>query len=179
MSLKRSSDVANTEAVDVVQDISKKMDEFVNAVAMLKDLEEKPDRIKDSIKKAELDKHQRMDEFDKKLSAHQLRTVQSVLEKQNKVAVDVEEYAELQALQIRDGQEIRSAKKQKTVSTIEQKVDIEMQLNTLKYAKKFAEAAAKEASFKTEKSMLYRTIQTLRDEIESQKKLTSELALTK
>eukprot|EP01059_Diplonema_ambulator_P035504 TRINITY_DN8370_c0_g2_i1.p1 TRINITY_DN8370_c0_g2~~TRINITY_DN8370_c0_g2_i1.p1 ORF type:complete len:180 (+),score=92.42 TRINITY_DN8370_c0_g2_i1:121-660(+) len=177
MSAKRSSDAANAEVVEVVADISKKIDDFISAVAVLKDLEEKPDRIRDEVTNAEREKHARQAEFDRKMEEHELMTIQNVLQKQNKVSIDIEEYKELQALQVREDADTRAAKKQKFDDEVSVKVKTELELKELQYAKKFAEATAKEASFATEKNMLYMTIESLRAEIESQKKLTSELAL--
>eukprot|EP01059_Diplonema_ambulator_P017247 TRINITY_DN29226_c0_g1_i1.p1 TRINITY_DN29226_c0_g1~~TRINITY_DN29226_c0_g1_i1.p1 ORF type:complete len:199 (+),score=91.64 TRINITY_DN29226_c0_g1_i1:48-599(+) len=177
MSLKRPSDVANAEVMDVVNDISKKLDEFVHAVAILDDLDEKPLRIRDEVTKAELEKHARMQEFDKKLKEHKLITVQNVLQQQGKVAIDIDEYKELQGLHVRDAAAIRAEKKRKFDEMVAEKVSVEMELKKLQYAKKFAEATAREAAFQTEKNMLYMTIESLKNEIESQKKLTSELAL--
>eukprot|EP01064_Diplonema_japonicum_P004707 TRINITY_DN13091_c1_g1_i1.p1 TRINITY_DN13091_c1_g1~~TRINITY_DN13091_c1_g1_i1.p1 ORF type:complete len:194 (-),score=110.21 TRINITY_DN13091_c1_g1_i1:42-581(-) len=179
MSLKRSSDAANAEVVEVVSDISKKIDDFISAVAVLKDLEEKPDRIKDEVENAEREKHARMDAFDRKMEEHELMTIQEILRKQNKESIDLEEYKELQALQVREDADTRETKKRKFEADVSDKVKTELQLKELQYTKKFAEATAKEASFTTEKNMLYMTIESLRAEIESQKKLTSELALRK
>eukprot|EP01060_Flectonema_neradi_P031912 TRINITY_DN496_c0_g1_i1.p1 TRINITY_DN496_c0_g1~~TRINITY_DN496_c0_g1_i1.p1 ORF type:complete len:192 (+),score=65.01 TRINITY_DN496_c0_g1_i1:57-632(+) len=175
---KRSSDAANPEVVEVVSDISKKIDDFMVAVAQLKDLEEKPDRIRDEVANAEREKHARMAEFDRKMIEHEMMTIQNVLQKQNKVAIDIDELKELQALQVREDAESRQIKRTKFESDVDEKVKTELKLKEFQYAKKFAEATAKETSFKTEKEMLYLTISGLKEEIESQKKLTSDLALS-
>ena len=175
---KRSSDAANPEVVEVVSDISKKIDDFLVAVAQLKDLEEKPDRIRDEVANAEREKHARMAEFDRKMVEHEMMTIQNVLQKQNKVAIDIDELKELQALQVREDADARQIKRTKFDGDVDEKVKTELKLKEFQYAKKFAEAKAKETSFKTEKDMLYMTIEGLKNEIESQKKLTSDLALS-
>ena len=176
--MKKSSDAANMEVVNVIGDISKKMDDFVNAVALLKDLEEKPERIRDEVCQAEMEKHARIKDFDKNMKEHRLMTIQQVLQKQNKVAIDTEEVAELRALQMREAASERAAKKARFDEDVEKRVAIELDLKRLHYDKKIAEAEAKATSFETERAILKKTIEGLRDEIESQKQLTSQLAMS-
>ncbi|KAJ9446308.1 hypothetical protein DIPPA_03410 [Diplonema papillatum] len=177
MPIKRSSDAANLEVMEVVGDISKRIDEFISAVALLKDLEEKPDRIRDEVANAEREKHARMTEFDRKMEEHEMMTIQNVLQRQNKVSIDIDEFKELQALQVKESKDEQEVKKRKFDEEVAEKVKTELKLKELQYAMKMAEAKAKETSFSTEKNMLHLTIESLRAEIESQKKLTSELAL--
>ena len=178
MSGKRSSDAANREVVDVVGDISKKMDDFLASVAALRDLEEKPQRIQDEVALAEREKDARTEEFDKNMLDHELMTIQNVLQKQNKVSIDIDELNDLRALQRREDKDERVAKKARFDEEVESKVKIELDLKKLHYEKKVAEATAREASFSTERDILQNTIVALREEINSQKDLTSQLALS-
>ncbi|KAJ9468370.1 hypothetical protein DIPPA_29954 [Diplonema papillatum] len=177
--MKRSSDTANTEVMDVVTDIAKKMEAMVSSAAMLRDLEEKPDRIRDEVAQAEREKHARMAEFDRKMEEHEMMTIQSVLQRQNKVSIDSEEYKELQMLQVKENKEEQERKKRKFDDELEERAKTELRLKELEFAKKMAEARAQETSFATERNMLYMTIEGLRAEIESQKALTSELAASR
>eukprot|EP00659_Diplonema_papillatum_P010381 gene10381-15985_t len=137
------------------------------------------DLYTDEVAQAEREKHARMAEFDRKMEEHEMMTIQSVLQRQNKVSIDSEEYKELQMLQVKENKEEQERKKRKFDDELEERAKTELRLKELEFAKKMAEARAQETSFATERNMLYMTIEGLRAEIESQKALTSELAASR
>eukprot|EP01064_Diplonema_japonicum_P023047 TRINITY_DN33501_c0_g1_i1.p2 TRINITY_DN33501_c0_g1~~TRINITY_DN33501_c0_g1_i1.p2 ORF type:complete len:191 (+),score=68.67 TRINITY_DN33501_c0_g1_i1:67-639(+) len=138
-------------------------------------LREKVDRISEQIQIAEKDKGDRVGQVEKDIASHELKAISAALLKYNKVPVDAFEIKELRKLE-RSTEEENAKKKQKLATEVAEKVNAQVRFNELQFAEKFAETQAKEVAFQAERKTLTETIEALRLEIESQKKLTGDIA---
>ena len=144
-------------------------------ISFVTGLRSKVDTISDDIGKEEKEREERVGLVEKLIAAHEFEKVQEALKHHNKTMIDAFEFKELRALESGVESE-RAKKKQKLNTEVEIKVKDELRFMEHDFAERFATAEAKEKSFQAERRTLTETIEALRVEIESQKRLTGDIA---
>eukprot|EP01064_Diplonema_japonicum_P001657 TRINITY_DN110_c0_g1_i1.p1 TRINITY_DN110_c0_g1~~TRINITY_DN110_c0_g1_i1.p1 ORF type:complete len:214 (+),score=81.31 TRINITY_DN110_c0_g1_i1:70-642(+) len=138
-------------------------------------LKDKMERVAGLIEEAEKERSERVGQVEKDIAEHELKAVTAALMKHKKVCVDAFEVKELRRLE-RGGVEDQAKKRQKLDTEVAKRVQEEVRFKELQFAEKFAETLAKESAFQVERKTLAESIEALRLEIESQKKLTGDIA---
>eukprot|EP01059_Diplonema_ambulator_P025340 TRINITY_DN42394_c0_g1_i1.p2 TRINITY_DN42394_c0_g1~~TRINITY_DN42394_c0_g1_i1.p2 ORF type:complete len:191 (+),score=67.68 TRINITY_DN42394_c0_g1_i1:76-648(+) len=175
MPARRKGEPLMRDLHSMTEEIDSKIPAGKSGLEFVQGLKSKVDRISEEIFEAEKDKADRVGQVEKDMAAYELTAVTQALAKYNKVAVDAFEIRELRKLE-KDVETENARKKQKLNSDVADKVNAQVRFNELKFAEKFAETQAKELAFEAERKTLTETIEALRLEIESQKKLTGDIA---
>ena len=145
------------------------------ALGNLAGLQENVDKVSELITEADKDKEERIGKVTKDIDMHELKAVEVALMKHNKVPVDAFEIQQLKRLE-KDAENDMQKKRQKLNTEVAEKVAAEVRFKELQFAEQFAEMQAKEMAFQAERKTLLETVEALRGEIESQKKLTGDIA---
>ncbi|KAJ9446309.1 hypothetical protein DIPPA_03408 [Diplonema papillatum] len=166
----------------LVRDLHASTEEIETKIAQAKatlenlaQLKEKVDAVSELIREADKDKEERVGKVERDIADHELKAIENALLKHNKVPVDAFEVQQLRGLEKAQQQE-KAAKKQKLSTMVQQRVSDQLRFKELEFAEKYADVRAKEQAFSSERKTLTQTIEALRLEIESQKKLTGDIA---
>ena len=160
------------------QVVSGKLAEFMKAYDLLPDIKDRMDAISDRIYEEDKRKADMMGRIEKEIESHELAVVQAALKESNKIAVDQMEVYTLRNLNNERDQE-KEQDKQKMAQEIAMKVADQARFQELEFASTFAEAQATENAIEAERRALHEEIKSLRNEIASQKKLSSDIVRAK
>eukprot|EP01064_Diplonema_japonicum_P012403 TRINITY_DN1987_c0_g1_i1.p1 TRINITY_DN1987_c0_g1~~TRINITY_DN1987_c0_g1_i1.p1 ORF type:complete len:214 (+),score=57.74 TRINITY_DN1987_c0_g1_i1:72-713(+) len=155
--------------------IKKKEEAFEKAVSLLPGMKERMDELSDKIYAAEKEKQDHMGKIEKEIANHELEVITKALLKQNKMPKDMMELAQLRQAERQNEME-KNQKRQKLDQEVNEKVAQESRFKEIEFQQKFSEYTAREQAFLNEKRTLLETISSLRAEISSQKKLSSDIA---
>eukprot|EP01063_Lacrimia_lanifica_P024066 TRINITY_DN32034_c0_g1_i1.p2 TRINITY_DN32034_c0_g1~~TRINITY_DN32034_c0_g1_i1.p2 ORF type:complete len:191 (+),score=116.52 TRINITY_DN32034_c0_g1_i1:56-628(+) len=159
----------------MTDDIDLKIDLASKHLADVKGLKKKVNDVAERIQAADKDKSERMGKVEKEIAAHELKTIEVALLKNHQLPVDAFEMKSLRKLQ-KESEEQNAQKKQKLNSEVAEKVAQRVRFTELQFQEKYADLEAKEKAFQAERKTLNETIEALRTEIESQKRLTGDIA---
>eukprot|EP01059_Diplonema_ambulator_P014018 TRINITY_DN2480_c4_g1_i1.p1 TRINITY_DN2480_c4_g1~~TRINITY_DN2480_c4_g1_i1.p1 ORF type:complete len:229 (+),score=72.76 TRINITY_DN2480_c4_g1_i1:49-735(+) len=156
-------------------EIAKKVEAFHEAVKWLPGMKQRMDELSDKIYSAEKEKQDLLGRIEKEIANYELEVITKALLKQNKMPKDQIELQQLrQQEQNVAGEE--EAKRRKLDEEVREKVAAQARFKDVEFEQKYSEYAAREQAFLSEKRTLLETIASLRSEIESQKKLSSDIA---
>jgi hypothetical protein len=173
--------VEKNEVIRVVKEISKKMDEFSDSVVKLQELKESIQELDEELAEKEKVNKIRLDYLHKEFQDNKLKAIQNAVYELGKVIISKEELDEmkkdLEKLRNTEQSQINSLKLEAEQSYNE-KLNHALNVSKLQHDCETAQLKAEVEMHKKEVDNLRETVQRMLSELESQKKLTAEIANT-
>eukprot|EP01061_Rhynchopus_euleeides_P003662 TRINITY_DN1295_c1_g3_i1.p1 TRINITY_DN1295_c1_g3~~TRINITY_DN1295_c1_g3_i1.p1 ORF type:complete len:228 (+),score=81.61 TRINITY_DN1295_c1_g3_i1:52-684(+) len=158
--------------------VSDKLSDFEAAYAELPNLKERIEAISDKIFLAEKEKADATWKMDRELAEYELGRVKEALKEHNKTVVDQMELHSLRnESQKRTHEDNERKRKFETDVTLQ--VTEQARFKDLEFARDYAEIEARVRAIESERKNMVDTIASLRHEIASQKKLSSDIVRAK
>jgi hypothetical protein len=180
MSTARARALREKNAVaKLVKDLNKKMDSFEDAVEELKILKDSITEMNDQIAEQEQTNVETMKRLKADLKDNRTRTLNEAVEEMGKVIVSTDELEEYKAEAERWKAEcgrVKLAVADEVKEKVEEQVDRQLKILELQNECKTAELNASNESFKKEVQNLKEAIGRMSEELNSQKKLTADVA---
>lgn len=167
------------QVAKLILEMNKKMDAFVEAVEEFKLLKEEVPALNEELGAKKAEHAKRLEAFEKELHENRARILHEEAAKAGKTLISTEDLEELKAElgKRKDGMQRLKAQTHAEIKVqVQEEVEKKAEIERLMHEKDKAELVAENANLKKEIENLKEASKRLSDELESQKKLTANIA---
>lgn len=180
MNSSRSKKLREQNAVmALVKDLTKRMSDFEDSVNELKILKDSILEINDEVSRQETDNAANLERLKKDLKENRIKILNEAAREGNKVLITQEELNELNSIikKLKGDLERQKAEETATIlSRVEEQIGHRLKVQELQHECAIAELNASNTSLKNQVDQLNEYIERMSGELESQKKLTADVA---
>jgi len=177
--MSRARKVSKNELVKVAKEINRRMSDFEDSVQKLQDLKDTLVELNDGLEEQEQLNKDKMDQLNKDFEDNKIKAVAVAVESLGKVVISQEELAELKT-NLEKAKSVGKEHAEQRISNIQKKCDEKIEqslkLQQLQHECDTAQLRAEVEAQTKAIANLNSTLDRMTDELNSQKKLTADVA---
>jgi len=169
----------NNQLVKLVKDLNKRMESFEDAVQELKLLKDSVTDINDQISEQEATNSETLRQLREDLRENKLKALTEAVQEMGKVIISTEDLAEHKSEAQKWKEEcvrIKASVQKEIKESVEDQMSRRLKIQELEFENKTAKLSATCENYKAEIVNLKETIARMSQELDSQKKLTADVA---